>query len=156
MSKTNIKILIGLLLISNLIFVYLYTSEMNFFKKDEYSYVNKADTLAFGDVLKYRFENLKLFKTNRKEHIPMLYNKDTNSIRKYINEHNLQSDSFQIIERFLEIGDAYYSNYIIKNYNKLPDTIWADGYILTDIKRMEVMDCGPGKYIKILSYKYKK
>ncbi len=51
MKKSNIIIIIGLLIISNLIFAYLYTSEINFFKKDEYIYVNKVDTLEFGDVL---------------------------------------------------------------------------------------------------------
>lgn len=157
MKKSNLNIIIGLLIISNLIFVYLYTSEINLFKKDEYIYVNKADTLEFGDVLKYRFENLKLFKHYKdyKFESKFLINNDTSIIRTLLRK-NPSADSVAILEHYLEHGEFYDSPYITANYKNLPDTIYANGYRINHVNLFGILDCEGGLNIKIMSYKYKK
>lgn len=157
MKKTNTIIIIGLLTISYLIFVYLYISKINLFKKDEYVYVKKADTLEKDVVILRRFENLKLFKQNNKNNDKLFYNKDIEVIRDFIrrNPHTIGDSSYKI-ESHLKYGELYDSPYLVQNYNKLPDTIFANGYHIMYASDFKLMQEYIGKQIRVLSYKYKK
>lgn len=157
MKKSNIFIIIGLLIISNLIFAYLYSLEINFFKKDEYTYVNKADTLEKGVVILRRFENLKLFKQKNKYNDKLFYNKDIEVVRNFIkrNPHTFY-DSISRIDSHLKNGESYESAYLVENYYSLPDTIFANGYHIMYASDFKLMQEYIGKQIRVLSYKYKK
>lgn len=158
MRKILIVTVLNILII---VFVLFYCCGFNnIFKSNsqEFVTVQKADTLVFGDVIIRKFNNLKLFKTEYFGKYHYLQNKDISEIRKYLNDRGYKEseESSYIIQDYLNRGLDYYSSFADKNYNKLPDTIWATGYEVRLYRLIDKFDPTGARRIKIMSCKYKK
>ena len=142
-----------------IIFLFLIIILFIYFKNtindNKYIYVNMADTLNEGDVILRRFNNLKLFKQKNKYNHKLFYNKDVEVIRNFIkrNPHTFEDSTYRI-ESHLKYGESYDSPYLVQNYDKIPDTIIANGYYIMYASDFKLMQEYIGRQIRIMSYKY--